>query len=66
MDKEKERQIAIELVNAYFDGKRIVMKDPLHGVREWVSIEGMGYWSYLGNFCKNLDKYRIIDKEETR
>lgn len=55
-DKEK----AIKLVNAWFDGKDIVMKDPEHGVSDWVSIRHPEYWSYLGEFCKNVDKYKIL------
>ena len=55
-DKEK----AIELVKAYFDGKDIVMKDPVHGVEDWTSIRHSDYWSYLSEFCKNVDKYKIL------
>lgn len=55
-DKEK----AIKLVNAWFDGKDIVMKDSEHGVSDWVSIRHPEYWSYLGEFCKNVDKYKIL------
>ena len=55
-DKEK----AIELVKAYFDGKDIVMKDPAHGIKDWTSIRHPDYWSYLGEFCCNVDKYKII------
>lgn len=56
-----EREKAIALVNAYFDGKSIIMKDPSAGVPDWVSIKNSGYWSYLGQFCKNVDKYRIVE-----
>lgn len=51
---------AIELVEAYFDGADIVMKDPEHGVKDWVSVRNPEYWSYLSEFCKNVDKYKII------
>ena len=51
---------AIELVEAYFDGKDIVMKDSEHGVKDWTSIRHPDYWSYLSEFCKNVDKYKII------
>ena len=51
---------AIELVEAYFDGADIVMKDPEHGVSDWVSIKSPIYWSYLSEFCKNVDKYKIL------
>ena len=51
---------AIELVEAYFDGKDIVMKDPAHGVKDWTSIRHPDYWSYLSEFCKNVDKYKIL------
>lgn len=59
--REQSREKAIALVNAYFDGKDIVMKDPEAGVDNWIAIEGMGYWSFLGEFCKNVDKYRIVE-----
>lgn len=61
MTKEEQKQKAIALVEAYFDGKDIIMKDPIHGVKEWTSIKGCGYWSYLAKFCDNVDKYRIIE-----
>lgn len=61
MDKEEQRKQAIDLVNAYFDNKDIVMKDPVHGVKDWVSIKHPEYWSYLEEFCKNVDKYKIIE-----
>ena len=61
LKKEKaNREKAIELVNAWFDGKTIVMKDPTHGVKDWTSIRHPDYWSYLGEFCNNIDKYKII------
>jgi hypothetical protein len=57
-DKEK----AIELVSAYFEGKDIIMKDPSCGVNDWVSaVRNPEYWSYLEEFCKNVDKYKIIE-----
>lgn len=55
-----KREKAIELVNAYFDGKDIIMKDPEHGVKNWVSIHDPNYWSFLGEFIKEVDKYKII------
>ena len=61
MTREDQRKQAIDLVNAYFDNKDIVMKDPAHGVRDWVSIKHPEYWSYLEEFCKNVDKYKIIE-----
>lgn len=57
----EDREKAIALVNAYFDGKDIVMKDPVHGVPDWVSVNHPEYWSYLSQFCKNVDKYRIVE-----
>ena len=51
---------AIELVEAYFDGADIVMKDPEHGVKDWVSVRSPDYWSYLSEFCKNVNKYKIL------
>lgn len=61
MNQEEQRKIAINLINAYFDGKDIIMKDPVRGVPDWTSIKHPGYWSYLQEFCKNVDKYKIID-----
>ena len=58
--EKSNREKAIELVNAWFDGKTIVMKDPTHGVKDWTSIRHPDYWSYLGEFCNNIDKYKII------
>lgn len=59
MDK---REKAIELINAYFDGKDIIMKDPEHGVPNWVSINHPEYWSYLDMFCREVDKYKIVEE----
>lgn len=63
MEKKTEqlREKAIALVNAYFDGKSIIMKDPNAGVPDWVSIKHPDYWSFLEQFCKNVDKYRIVE-----
>jgi hypothetical protein len=61
VNTEEIREKALELVNAFFDGKDIIMKDPKHGVPDWVSIKNPEYWSYLGQFCRNVDKYRIIE-----
>ncbi len=36
------------------------MKDPAHGVPDWVSVRDPEYWSYLSEFCRNIDKYRIV------
>lgn len=59
--KQKSDKLkAIDLVEAYFDGADIVMKDPEHGVNDWVSINHPEYWSYLSEFCKNVDKYKIL------
>lgn len=57
------REKAIELINAYFDGKDIIMKDPEHGVEHWVSIYDPNYWSFLGEFIKEIDKYKIVENE---
>lgn len=54
---ESDREKAIALVNAYFDGKDIIMKDPARGVPDWVSVRHPEYWSYLTMFCKNVHKY---------
>ena len=57
-----DREKAIALVNAYFDGKDIIMKDPARGVPDWVSVRHPEYWSYLTMFCKNVHKYKIIEE----
>lgn len=57
-----EREKAIELVNAYFDGKTIIMKDPSAGVPDWISVRHPECWSYLTMFCKNVNKYKIIEE----
>ena len=62
--KEELREKALALVNAYFDGKTILMKDPHAGVPDWVSIRHPEYWSYLGEFCKRVTKYKIIEDEK--
>ena len=59
-DITNNREKAIELVNAWFDGKDIVMKDPIHGVKDWTSVRHPDFWSYLGEFCVNVDKYKIF------
>jgi hypothetical protein len=59
-DISAKKAKAIELVSAYFDGKEIIMKDPAHDVPDWVSIKHPEYWSYLGEFCENVDKYKIL------
>ena len=45
MTREEQREKAIELVNAYFDKKDIVMKDPEMDVDDWVSIYHPDYWN---------------------
>lgn len=57
-----DREKAIALVNAYFDGKDIFMRDPDAGVPNWVSVNHPEYWSYLTMFCKNVDKYKVLEK----
>lgn len=61
MDKKKEK--AIELINAYFDGKDIVVKDVMAGISDWTSIKDPKFWTYLGKFCENVDKYKIVEDE---
>lgn len=58
-----KREKAIALINAYFDGKDIIMKDPEHGVKNWTSIHDPNYWSYLGEFIREVDKYKIVEDE---
>ena len=57
----KDERTAVKLVKAYFRGKTILMRDPKHEVPDWVSIKDPNYWNYLTEFCKNVDKYRILD-----
>ena len=57
-----DREKAMALVNAYFDGKDIIMKDPARGVPDWGSVRHPEYWSYLTMFCKNVNKYKIIEE----
>ena len=57
-----DREKALALVNAYFDGKDIIMKDPAGGVPDWVSVRHPEYWCYLTMFCKNVHKYKIIEE----
>ena len=57
-----DREKAIALVNAYFDDKDIIMKDPVAGVPDWVSVRHPNYWSYLTMFCKNVNKYKIVEE----
>lgn len=57
------REKAIALINAYFDGKDIIMKDPEHGVKNWTSIYDPEYWSFLGEFINEVDKYKIVEDE---
>lgn len=59
-----DREKAITLVNAFFDGKDIIMKDPARGVPDWVSVRHPNYWSYLTMFCKNVNKYKIVEDNE--
>lgn len=61
IEKPTNREKAIALVNAYFDGKDILMKDPEADVPDWVSIHNPEYWSYLDRFCREVDKYKIVE-----
>lgn len=61
MDKEDLRKKAIDLINAYFDGKDIIVKDPKGGIDSWTSIDDPRYWNYLTKFCGNIDCYKIIE-----
>lgn len=62
--KMNNREKAHALIDAFFDGKDIIMKDPEHGVPNWVSIKHPEYWSYLAEFCKNVNKYKIVEDDE--
>ena len=61
MDKKKEK--AKKLINAYFDGKDLGVKDVLAGINHWTSIKDPRFWTYLGKFCENVDKYKIVEDE---
>lgn len=61
LEKPTNREKAIALVNAYFDGKTILMKDPEADVPNWTDIKNPEYWSYLDKFCKEVDKYKIVE-----
>lgn len=58
---DEKRKKAIELINAYFDGKDIVVKDVMAGINHWTSIKDPRFWTYLGKFCENVAKYKIIE-----
>ena len=62
MNKNNKREKAIELINAYFDGKDIIMKDPEHGIPDWISIKHPECWSYLDMFCNGVNKYKIVNE----
>lgn len=55
----ENREKVIELVNAYFDNKKIEVRDPESGIKEWTSIDNPYFWTYLERLCKNIDKYKI-------
>lgn len=57
------KEKALALIIAYFDeSKTILVKDESHGVKDWISIKDSNYWTYLEQFIKYVDCYRIIDK----
>lgn len=60
------REKAIALINAYFDNKDIVVKDPKAGIEDWISINSNDIWTYLDMFCRNLDKYKIVESKEDK
>lgn len=62
LERLTNRDKAIALVNAYFDGKTIMMKDPEAGVPNWTDIKNPEYWSYLDKFCREVDKYKIVEE----
>lgn len=59
-----DREKAIALVNAYFDNKEIIFKDPVAGIENWTSTQGV--WTYLDTFCRNLHKYKIIEPKQEK
>lgn len=61
---EGDREKAHALIDAFFDGKDIIMKDPDAGVPDWVSVRHPEYWSFLTMFCKNVNKYKIVESNE--
>lgn len=60
MDKNTRKKKAIKLIEAFFEGKKIEMKDPNHGIDDWISIDHPDYWNFLTEFISNVDKYRIL------
>lgn len=58
---DEKRKKAIELINAYFDRKDIVVKDVMAGIYHWTSIKDPRFWTYLEKFCENVDKYKIVE-----
>lgn len=58
------REMAIELINAYYDNKTIKVKDKKHGVYSWTNIKSSNIWTYLEEFCKNVHKYKIVEDIE--
>lgn len=63
MEKEKIKEKASALIDAYFDDtKTILVKDESHGVNDWISIKDPNYWTYFEEFIKYIDCYRVIDK----
>ena len=61
LSKEEQKKKAIELVEAFFNDKDIVVKDPKGGIHDWVSIKDTRFWNYLTKFCEHVDCYKIID-----
>ena len=58
---DENRQKALNLINAFYDEKDIIFKDPECGVHHQTSIYSSEYWNYLVEFCKSIEKYKIID-----
>ena len=61
LSKEEQKKKALELVEAFFDDKDIVVKDTKGGIHDWVSIKDIRFWNYLTEFCKHVECYKIID-----
>lgn len=59
---QNQKDKALELVKAYFEGKDIIVKDPSRGVSNWISVDDSTIaYTFLGMFCENVDCYRVVE-----
>lgn len=61
LSKEEQKKKAIELVEAFFNDKDIIVKDPKGGIFDWVSIKDNRYWNYLTKFCNHVECFKIVN-----